>query len=865
MQPRIKPKCKQNQFKYNFLLFKCISENKNNSLNSPSDQIIQFSSMKNSEKNLYINKKKILSQFDLVDNFINIKRKKINLINDNKDKINSMIKILSNKIKENAIIIIIIYKLYNLEKIFNNINTKYLKKEFINNLKNLSNSEEQDNSNSNNEVEIVKIKINLKKYVNNNQTIKKHFNDWIDIINKKNILNMLKENKKLMNKNEIIPDSNENNEINNQKNKKKNELLNKIFNIKNKINKNIIRNNFNNWKKIISNNKKTKKRIAKRNGYRKKNKKKNEIIKVKKIIDNIEILRNIMHRWKNNAYNIKINDDYKSILTSFKENSEQSIDNNAIENKNKKINNYDNLNEDLLNRLKKVSLHLILSKYQKIRDLLLKKYFYKWKNNTITNKIKKKNRKLIREISKYIRKKVGFCFKKKENEINNNIKKNNKEKTFAKKKTKLNLYKEKIKHYKNFIQNYPDNNIIRDNFEVSDINTTSENKFIINENTPETNRFNNNIIINQNTPEENKPNNNNNLIITENTPETSKINNNNFIINKISNFTEPRYIIKKPGRRNISQNKIKTRNELLENEIYNINENLYHPHISKSNEKNNDIYKRNTDLINFNSNLENLLTNTEYSSDNPYNNRVNDSKDKIINLIKANSSQEESITNNHISLVEETNEIRKPKNSINLSIKNKKNYFSPDKSYKIKNPRNLLTDNRPKKYLYPQNMRYDNNNFVPYSNEIYIKTKKSPIQYKNITSPFRINDQQTEKNNIYLYGNYDGNKYYKNYINQPKNIYYMKNNEKNYYNNNNNYEKVNPLYERMRKSKMNSNLNAYYSPFEKKFINNKNKVKMIYNQDNGMYNLSESEEFNNLSKYGNETLNNNYNFRNVIY
>ena len=57
-----------------------------------------------------------------------------------------------------------------------------------------------------------------------------------------------------------------------------------------------------------------------------------------------------------------------------------------------------------MNRLKEVILHLLLPKYQKIRDLLLKKYFYKSKNNIITKKIPKKNKKLIREISKYIKK-----------------------------------------------------------------------------------------------------------------------------------------------------------------------------------------------------------------------------------------------------------------------------------------------------------------------------------------------------------------------------------------------------------------------------------------------------------------------------
>ena len=84
---------------------------------------------------------------------------------------------------------------------------------------------------------------------------------------------------------------------------------------------------------------------------------------------------------------------------------------------------------------------------------------------------------------------------------------------------------------------------------------------------------------------------------------------------------------------------------------------------------------------------------------------MENSEDKKINmnLSKTFSSQEES-TKNHISLVEETNEIQKPKNSINLSIKNKKNYFSPDKTYKISHPNNyFLTENRANKYTYPKN------------------------------------------------------------------------------------------------------------------------------------------------------------------
>jgi hypothetical protein len=52
---------------------------------------------------------------------------------------------------------------------------------------------------------------------------------------------------------------------------------------------------------------------VKRNNFKKKNRKKNEIIKIKKEINDKEILRNIIHRWKNNAQNIKVNEDYKNI------------------------------------------------------------------------------------------------------------------------------------------------------------------------------------------------------------------------------------------------------------------------------------------------------------------------------------------------------------------------------------------------------------------------------------------------------------------------------------------------------------------------------------------------------------------------
>ena len=861
-----------------------------------------------------------------------------------------MINVISMKFKRNTFNMLkSIDQLNYLEKRFNKINLKILEKEFLDILKSQTKSKEVKDD-SNEEIQVIKVKINLKKFIKTNEEIlDDYFSEWVEVINKKNILSLLinaltlrkkqKEYEELVNKNKIIEALKKKQELLSKQNKRKKELIIRILVIRNKIYNKIIKQYFNQWKKtnysinidnsnniynfkninisnnfdknnninnlkninilnnidksnnnenpinlknsdnidyssinniinsninnintpnyfnnsnniyskknnISKNNKRTpkknskKKRIVKRNNLKKKNKKKNDIIKVMKKINNEEKLRNIIHRWKNNADNLKINEDYKHILNSIKkqnkDNSEEKEKINNNKNENKNISKYENVNIELLDRLKKVSLHLLLSRYQKRRDSILKKYLNIWKSN-IVNIIRKKKKTLIKQISKYIKKKVGSCIKKKENgnQINKDIKENiiNKtnnitkynEKTFSKKKTKLNLYKEKINHYKNFVQKMQDNNNV---YSETSEKLTSETK----------------------------------NIILENTPQTKKIKKEKYVVNKISNYTEPRYIIKKPGRRNYSQNRYKYR-KIIDNDYYNMNEKTKQPYISKSTEKNYNVYKKkNNDLVYFNLCMENL---TEYTSDYKYS-HLADSKDKItnINLLKTLSSQDES-TSNHISLLEEANEIRKPKKSINLSIQNKKSYFSPGKAYNILSPQKILTDRRQTKSIKQKKESYDYMKLIPYSCQTITETKQYPLRYNEIDSTYLINEGSEKNNNIYLYQNERESQTYGKYLTRPQYFYNydMKCNDLNDFNSANTV-KINPLlYERMIKKKMTIN-NGYFSPFSRKVIKDNNKIKVIYNRDN--YNFSDNEDFSNITKYGNEEGDNNY-FRNDFY
>ena len=314
----------------------------------------------------------------------------------------------------------------------------------------------------------------------------------------------------------------------------------------------------------------------------------------------------------------------------------------------------------------------------------------------------------------------------------------------------------------------------------------------------------------------------------------------------------------------MSQKKIKT-NKILYNYNMNEKEKQKQPYMSKSGEKNNPLYKRNNDVVFKNSYMENLLSNTEFSSEYPYN-CMSDSRDKNpnMNIYKTISSQEES-TNNHMSLIQESNEIQKPKNSINLTVKNKKNYFSPDKTYKIAHPNN--TEKIPKKYIHPQNLQNNENNLIPYSYNSHTNVQNYPVPYNNNIPEFMMKGRKTENNNIYLYSNeneynYNDNNTYKDYINKPQ---YYNNTTFNNYNlyNNTEVKKNNPLYERMRLNKINSNFKNFYSPFSKKSIYEDRNNKNIYNQNNRIYNYPDSEEYNINSYYEKETMDNNYNIRNI--
>ena len=257
--------------------------------------------------------------------------------------------------------------------------------------------------------------------------------------------------------------------------------------------------------------------------------------------------------------------------------------------------------------------------------------------------------------------------------------------------------------------------------------------------------------------------------------------------------------------------------------------------------------------------MENLLTNTEYSSD-PYN-RLTDSRDKVsnFNLLKTISSQEEP-TSNHISLLQAKNEIRNPKNSINMSIKNKKNYFSPDKTYKIMLPKKILTEKKSQKNIYEERNN-NNENLLPYAYHNFINNKKYNKAFSSINSPFRKNELKQNNNNIYFYRNENENNAYKKYVNKPQYNYNMHYKEPIHYKNNS--VKVNPLYERMRRNKM-RNYNNYYSPFSRKIIQDNNKIKVVYNRVNEI-NSTENDDYNDISKYGNETVENNYYDRNMFY
>ena len=836
---------------------------------------------------------------------------------------------------------LILIKIINLKiKKIENIISKYFnhwkKIVFTKNIGNINNSINDMNINKNN---------NVDKSINGDDDKNKSNNITKDkIINTTNEkINCISEDKskiipnmKRINVHIQISGNKKNNINNNNKN---------INNINNNINNNIKKDN--SKERSVS----KKKRIVKRNNYRTKYNQKSET-KSRRIINRKETLKNAIYNWKRNAKKLSIIEDYKFILKRIKK--QNKIMGDKTNNEQKLI----NLNIDLLNKLKKVSLHLLLSIYQKSLTNLIYKYFNIWKSNTNmkksnnninaknnnntninnNNQNKNRNKKLIKQISKYVRKKVGSCYKQKEKQMipnqkmlinsnspknngnkfndtkninniyarnnydiinnndnniiktnfNDNIVKKRPEKTFSKKKTKLNLYKDRINRYKdeNNIKKSKEKNVPKNN-----INNNNNNNILFNDYNYIIDNYNCNTNTNSNSNIEipNEFSSPNRYILIETNSDNNSKNKNknilspdNYISNILTTNTESKYVIRKPKKRTASQPKIKKINlndpELMGNKTP-------PKHISKSGEKNIHIYRNNNDLLNLNSYMENLISKTDYSFQYPCRSR-NDKKDKNIepnlNIKKDTQSSHEESSCNHITLIEESNEVKKPMDYINTPNyerqikKNLNQYFSPTNELSNSSlPHNyLLTDSRIKKNLYQQNQNYmPNYDEDLLGSRTYISRtniKQFPPHNSFTKSPFTQYGKNLEKmqdSNIYLEPNEEEEiniiPNLKKSYNANRNVIMNNNygnNKTQYYNNSflrdhnkNNLKKTNnSLYERMQERKKNPN---NYSPYSRNVNRDNNKVRITYNQ----FDFSGNEDYNNTYNNENETTYNNYN------
>jgi hypothetical protein len=324
--------------------------------------------------------------------------------------------------------------------------------------------------------EIKNILIGMKKLrdKNNKELLVKYFNKWKEHIDKMNILSKIKDSKreeikkkilpKLKNilksidkkilskyynrwkanskllklkmisdkaenlKPKLIPQAIYNTEYKPRKQKKPEFLIMKQNVISINDNKNTKEKE---KEKVVTKDKSIKKRIVKRNKAKSKPKQ-------KKFVKNFDVLKKTFERWKKSTQEVKIKEDFKYIINKIKDYK----DKNEI-----KDNNMPNSDEKILQKLKKATVYLLLDIYKKNCDLLLKKYFNKWRKNIVE---KNKEEKEEEPQNKYIKKKLGGDngFKEINNDTNNPQKiKSRNDKVFTKKKTKLNIYKEKIDLY----------------------------------------------------------------------------------------------------------------------------------------------------------------------------------------------------------------------------------------------------------------------------------------------------------------------------------------------------------------------------------------------------------------------------------
>ena len=383
-------------------------------------------------------------------------------------------------------------------------------------------------------------------------------------------------------------------------------------------------------------------------------------------------------------------------------------------------------NDELLKKLKKANVYLLLDIYKKNRDLLLKKYFNIWvkkvnemnrNNNYSINKEKEKEKEKLKDNLKERRKKFLKKQIKVNNNNNDNIDKLNKElkdndnnndyrpkkldKLFVKKKTKLNLHRK----------------------------------------------------IPYNTPLNERGIKNNNF-----EDDLYRVNTERNIYN-LSNFTNNSYSTILNNRKNSKINNISVLDpDYLIEDI--IEENPDRVYISKSIEKRRPknhipiyIEDENYDEYPYESYNKNYLYNDGMEIEN--NDKNNNNYKNIVNLDKTFSSINYN-TNNHFSLIEDSNEVRRPTNYTIESIKrenNRKNKIKDLLSPAFDNLNNnlyqynILTDrkdrNNKKK---PSIINYD----VNFTSRSQKNRKRSKIGIFTVSIPLNLRDDK-QKDDINKY------------------------------------------------------------------------------------------------------------------
>ena len=409
-----------------------------------------------------------------------------------------------------------------------------------------------------------------------NKNIEKFFNNWK---NKSKLLKE-KENKIYIPKNiKLKKQKVESTLIRSQKPKKPEYVIIK----QNNIFINDKKNRKNNRDNIFIIKEKNEKSIKKRKKKSKSKSKSKSSSKIKKYQKEREILEDGFEKWRDIIKKMKSKDDLKDVIDSIKNYGNQNLEDK------------DNSSEEILQKIKKASLYLILDIYKKNKNILMKKYFDIWVKNAKENNNEKKES----FASKYIKKKIGLFNK--INEIRNN---NNKirlrtnfdenEKTFTKRKTKVNFYKDTIDQYNSLGDKLLSNlNPIEDYFRAN-----TERSY------------------------------NNNNLLSSNTPSTL-----NYLIKK--NNLDRNYLTEEKRGNNPkriytsrSMEKRKPKRELTYSIFGEDNENEYPS--GKMNNYDNKMETADNKYILYLKNLDNTFSSINYS------------------------------TNNHFSLIEESNEVRKP-------------------------------------------------------------------------------------------------------------------------------------------------------------------------------------------------------------